>query len=177
MESPMLRRFETSLVEHRLRRLARIEEESDPVYDLLQARRKARGDAPQYPDLVFTGFNLQFFRSIVANGLLSGRAIDPKNAGANADSIWFKRGTPFYAGYPTFVMSTRRLMALGGTASGGLAGQGDVYRLGYETRPQGVAVDEFAIGYTFAGGYIVPVYKPPGWNGPMGAEITLGGLK
>lgn len=173
----MFRRFDTSLIEARLQRLARIEEDSDPVFELLRARRKTRGDAQSNPDLMFTGFDLKHFRSIVRQGLLAGKAIDPRNDGANAASIWFKRGVPFYAGYPTFVIGARRLIELGGQGTGGLAGQGDVYRLGFETRPQGIPVEEFAIGYTFSGGFIVPVYKPTGWNGPIGDEISLGGLR
>lgn len=173
----MFRRFVPALIEHRLQRLARIEEDSDPVYDLIRDRRKLRGDARPNPDLVFTGFDLKHFHSIVRQGLLSGKAIDPRNDGVNASSIWFKRGVPFYAGYPTFVLPTRRLIELGGVGTGGLAGQGDVYRLGHDVRPDGIPISEFAIGYTFSGGYIVPVYKPTGWLGSMGDEITLGGLK
>lgn len=174
----MIRNWSPSLIESRLRRLAKIEEDSDTVWDLIGAKVEKSGEAPPQHDLVFTGFDLNHFRAIIAKGLLAGRAIDPSRKGANASNIWFKEGSPFYAGYPTFVMTKQRLRKLGGQAGVGLAGQPGVHRLGYETRPGGIPAREFAIGYSFRGGYIIPVYKPPTWGGkPMGAEITLSGLR
>lgn len=167
----MLRTFNLGLIEQRLERLYRIAN-SDRCFDMVIARRDETGGAAPHPELAYSGFSAGDLQSIAARGLLCGLALG-RGGGQNASFIWFKRGEPFYVDSPTLVIQAERLEALGGYDSVGLAGQKDVMRMPYEQAPDGIPLREFAIVYCLAGGWVIPVYKPPGWLGATGDEVAF----
>jgi hypothetical protein len=142
--------------------------DNDAAFEAVNEFATAHPGAPM-GDLAYHGFPDGALGAIAEMGLISGKARGAE--GPNAETIWFKSGAPFYADGLALVIPRARLEALGGVDGKGLAGQDDIMRLDHATRPEGIPISEFAIVYAVGYGYVVPVYTPPGWKGPVGNEL------
>ncbi len=134
------------------------------------------------PEMAYSVIPDEALPGVLEGGLKSGRAFGKQ--GVNADNIWFAEGTPFYRDGIVLAIPKARLIELGGEPGVGLNGQKGVIRFPHDAAPEGIPIDEFAIGEVYGKGYVHEIYRPPGWKGeigpklpevPKGLEDALGG--
>ncbi|MBX7113073.1 MAG: hypothetical protein K1X64_01975 [Myxococcaceae bacterium] len=134
---------------------------------MIASAAESGGKAPAHSGLAFTTVPDSALESIMKNNLVAGRALG-REAGENANSIWFSRGNPFYGEGTTLVIPVERLMELGGVESYGVAGQSGVMRVPFEALPGGIPFSEFAVVESIGKGYVQELWRPSTWKGGIG---------
>lgn len=127
-----------------------------------EALTNFRGEtAPALPELLFHGTTVGNFPRIVDRGLRPG----------SHPEVYFKQGGPDtnHLGI-SLVLPTHRGRALGGAEG---------LHTGVFTIPgdSGIPFEEFAVVYAFERGFVVPLYVPAEWEGPVGNVIDVSKLR